>query len=59
MKAASVWAAAAVLYSLAVSGIEDCGNHIHSSTDYEGEKKTWRLPNVQQTICGSEVSVIL
>lgn len=35
----------------------DCGIHIHSST--EREKKTWRLPNVQQTICGSEVSVIL
>uniref|UniRef100_A0A672L5L0 Ubiquitin carboxyl-terminal hydrolase n=1 Tax=Sinocyclocheilus grahami TaxID=75366 RepID=A0A672L5L0_SINGR len=25
----------------------------------ERGKKTWRLPNVQQTICGSEVSVIL
>ncbi len=54
MKAASVWAAAAVLYSIAVSGVVG-----FTFTATPREKKTWRLPNVQQTICGSEVSVIL
>lgn len=52
---ASVWAAAAVLYSSAVSGIVGS----HSAAVPREKKKTWRLPNVQQTICGSEVSVIL